>query len=172
MKVKTKFVVVCSVCLVCFVLCGCNGEQSNNKVQYSVSALIINGPEGIANKQEAIALYAPVLEDALDYVDQHSTVRMKRAVLKGKLVAGMNQKEALASLHATNYREGVPVTSKTYNSKYGKYETWIVGGSSGDEYDSFLPPKYALDFTDYILTCIHKPKHFQAHGNIHLARAE
>ena len=165
MKVKTKCIVVCSVCLACFILCGCNEEQSSHKGQYFVSTLGLNAPEGLGNKQQ-------VIEDALDYVDQHSTVRMKRAVLKGKLVAGMNQKEALASLHATNYREGVPVTSKTYNSKYGKYETWILGGSSGDEYASLLPPNYALDFTDYILTCIHKPKHFQAHGNIHLARAE
>ncbi|MHC5158578.1 MAG: hypothetical protein ACYSN8_00895, partial [Planctomycetota bacterium] len=73
MKVKTKFIAVCSVCLVCFVLCGCNGEQSNNKIQYSVSSLIINGPEGMTNRQEAMALYAPVIEEALDYVDQHST---------------------------------------------------------------------------------------------------
>ena len=165
MKVKTKCIVVCSVCLACFILCGCNEEQSSHKGQYFVSTLGLNAPEGLDNKQQ-------VIEDALDYVDQHSTVRMKRAVLKGKLVPGMNQKEVLASLHATHFREGVPVTSKTYNSKYGKYETWIIGGSSGDEYASFLPPKYALDFTDYILTCIHKPKHFQAQGNIHLAHAE
>lgn len=172
MKVKTKFIAVCSVCLVCFVLCGCNGEQSNNKIQYSVSSLIINGPEGMTNRQEAMALYAPVIEEALDYVDQHSTVRMKRAVSKGKLVAGMNQKEVLASLYATHFRDGVPVISKTYNSKYGKYETWIVGGSSGDEYSSFLPPKYALDFTDYILTCVHEPKNIQIHSHRHLARVD
>jgi hypothetical protein len=165
MKVKTKFIVVCSVCLVCFVLCGCNGEQSSHKGQYFVSTLGLNAPEGLDNKQQ-------VIEDALDYVDQHSTEWMKWNIARGKLVAGMNQKEVLASLYATDFRDGVPVTSKTYNSKYGKYETWILGGSSGDEYASLLPPNYALDFTDYILTCIHKPKHFQAHGNIHLAHAE
>lgn len=165
MKLKIKFTVVCSVCLVCFVLCGCNGEQSSHKGQYFVSTLGLNAPEGLDNKQQ-------VIEDALDYVDQYSTERMKRYISRGKLVAGMNQKEALACLYSTHFREGVPVTSKTYNSKYGKYETWILGGSSGNEYSSYLPPKYALDFTDYILTCVHKSKHFQTHDNVHLARAD
>ena len=82
---------------------------------------------------------------------------MKKNISRGKLVIGMNQKEVLACLHAAHYREGVPVPSKTFNSKYGKYETWIVGGSSEDQYASYSPPQYALDFNCFILTGIHKP---------------
>ena len=68
----------------------------------------------------------------------------------------MNQQEVIACLHTTNFRYGVPVTSNTYNSKYGKYETWIIGGSSGVKDSSYSPPRYTLDFTYYILACIHE----------------
>ena len=118
------------------------------------------------------ANYALVVDDALAYVDKHSTERMKKYISRGKLAAGMNQKEVIACLHATNFRDGLPVLSKTIKSKYGKYETWIVGGSSGDKYASYSSPKYALDFTYYILTCVHEAKASQVNDNLHLARAE
>ena len=160
-ETKTKFIVICSLCLACLILCGCYEEQSNNKRRYSVSTQRIidaaNGPREINDQQEAIERYDPVVNDALYYVHKHSTERMKRYISRGKLVVGMNQKEVIACLHATNFRDGVPVTSKTYNSKYGKYETWIIGASSGGKDSSYSPPKYAIDFTYYILTCIHEP---------------
>ena len=150
-------------------LCGCYEEQSNkrlyfvNKEHYSVSTRSIIDPENKLNERdekyqpEEIGHYTPEVYDALDYVHKHSTERMKKDISRGKLVIGMNQKEVLACLHTTNYRDGVPVTSKTYNSKYGKYETWIVGGSSGGKYSSYSHPQYALDFNCFILTGIHEP---------------
>ena len=84
----------------------------------------------------------------------------------------MNQKEVIACLHTIHFRDGVPVTSKIYNSKYGKYETWIVGGSSGSKYTSYSLPKYTLDFTYYILTGIHEAKALRVNDNYLLARAE
>jgi hypothetical protein len=168
-ETKTKFIVICSVCLACLILCGCYEEQSNNKTQYSVSTQkIIDGKD----KQEEIEGYSPVVQDALDYVHEHSTERMKKYISRGKLVIGMNQKEVVACLHTTNFRDGVPVTSNTYNSKYGKYETWIIGGSSGGNYSSYSHPRYALDFTHYILACIHKSKVLRVDDNLHLARAD
>ena len=146
-ETKTKLVAICSVCLACLILCGCYEEQSNHKRHKEIDAKY---------KQEEIEGYAQVVYDAMDYVHEHSTERMKRYISRGKLVVGMNQKEVIACLHATNFRDGVPVTSKTYNSKYGKYETWIIGGSSGGKDSSYSPPIYAIDFTYYILTCIHK----------------
>ena len=121
---RTNFFVLCSVSLACLMLSGCFEEQSysNNRQKYSASMPVtIDG-----------ANYALVVDDALAYVDKHSTERMKKYISRGKLAAGMNQKEVIACLHATNFRDGLPVLSKTIKSKYGKYETWIVGGSSGD----------------------------------------
>ena len=164
-ETKTKVVVNCFVCLACLILCGCHGEQSYyiNKRQYFVplEGLIdaANRPKKIDEKykQEEIERYALEVQESLDYVHKHSTERMKKHVSRGKLVIGMNQKEVLACLHTTNYRDGVPVTSKTYNSEYGNHETWIVGGSSRSKYSSYSPPKYALDFNCFILTDIHEP---------------
>ena len=164
-ETKTKVFVNCLVCLACLILCGCYEEQSYyiNKGRYFVplEGLIDaeNRPKEIDEKytQEEIERYALVVHDALDYVHKHSTERMKKYISRGKLVIGMNQKEALACLHSTNFRYGVPVTSNTYNSEYGNYETWIVGGSSGSKYSSYSPPKYALDFNCFILTGIHEP---------------
>ena len=163
-EIKTKVVLNCFVCLACLILCGCYEEQSyyiNRRYFVPLEGLIdaANRPKEIDEKynQEEMKRYALVVHDALDYVHKHSTERMKKYISRGKLVIGMNQKEVLACLHTTNYRDGVPVPSKTYNSKYGKYETWIVGGSSGGKYSSYSPPKYALDFNCFILTDIHEP---------------
>ena len=96
-ETKTKFVVFCSVCLACLILCGCYEEQSNNKIQYSVSTQGIidaaNRPKEIDEnfKQEEIGRYAPVVYDALDYVHEHSTERMKKYISRGKLVIGMRR---------------------------------------------------------------------------------
>ena len=177
---RTKYFVICSVCLVCLILCGCHAEQSYylNKERYFVplEGLIdtANSPREIAekSKQEQIEHYAQVVDDALDYVHKYSTERMKKYISRGELATGMNQKEVIACLHIINFRDGLPVPSKTFNSKYGKYETWIVGGSSGSKFPSYSPPKYALDFTYYILTGIHEPKFFQVNDNLYLARAE
>lgn len=157
-----KVVLNCSVCLICLILCGCHKEQSYhiNKKRYFVplEGLIdlANSPDTTDGKheQEQAERYAQVVYDAQDYVHKHSTERMKQYISRGQLVVGMNQKEVLACLHAAHYRDGLPVPSRTFNSKYGKYETWIVGGSSGGTYSS---PRYALDFNCFILTSIHVP---------------
>ena len=160
-ETKTKVVVNCFVCLACLIVCGCQEEQSYhiNKQRYYVplDSLIdaANNPgetDGLYH-QEEIELYALVLHEALEYVHEHSTERMKNSISKGELVIGMNQKEVLACLHATNFRDGVPVPSKTFNSKYGTHETWIVGG----KYSCGASPKYTLDFNYFILTDMHKP---------------
>lgn len=178
MKVETKpkIIVICIVYLACLMLCGCYEEQSNhkrryfvNKKQYSVSTQKIIDEK---YKQEEIEHCAPVVYDALGYVHEHSTERMKKYISRGEIVFGMNQKEVIACLHTINFRHGVPVTSYKINSKYGKYETWFIGGSSGGKYSSYSPPIYTLDFTCYILTGIHKTKAFQVNGDLHFASAE
>lgn len=170
MKVETKAKLIrgCSVCLVCLVLCGCYEEQSVNKRRYYVNqkryAISTQSIIEDANKlketdyqQKAMEDYTPEIYDALDYVHKHSTERMKKYISRGELVIGMNQKEVVACLHSINFRYGMPVTSKIFNSKYGKYETWIIAASSRDTYSSsYVPPKYTLDFTYYILTGIHE----------------
>jgi hypothetical protein len=167
MKIETNIKVAVNgfVCLACLILCGCCQEQSYciNKRHYFVplegfiDASNRPGETDETYKQEEIKRYALLVHEALNHVHKHSTEQMKKNISRGKLVIGMNQKEVLACLHAANYREGVPVPSRTFNSKYGKYETWIVGGSSGDQYSSYSPPAYALDFNCFILTGIHEP---------------
>ena len=166
MKVKMKTLVIVNgfVCLAFFMLCGCYEEQSyfENKSRYYISLEALNDaanrPGGIDKKykQQEIERYALVVQDALTYVQHHSTERMKQHVARGEVVIGMNQKEVLASLYTTRFKDGLPVSSKTYNSKYGIYETWLVGDSSEGTYSSYSPPKYALDFTCFILTGIHE----------------
>ena len=162
-ETKTKLVAICSVCLACLILCGCYEEQSNHKRTKKIDAKY---------KQEEIDGYAQVVYDALDYVHEHSTERMKRYIARGKLVIGMNQEEVIACLHTINFRYCVPVTSNTINSKYGKYETLFIGSSSGSKDSSYSPPRYTLDFTYYILASIRESKVFQVDGNFHLARAD
>ena len=160
MKAKTKFVVIFSACLVCLVLCGCSEKQSyyQNKERYYISLEELRDDvDGSTDKQEQISHYAQVVDEALDYVRDHSTERMKKYISRGKLVVGMNQKEVIACLHTRDFSDGVPVISRIFNSKYGKYETWLVGSSSRGEHHT--PPKYALDFTYFILTGIHKTQH-------------
>ena len=158
-ETKTRLVVLCSACLVCLVLCGCFEQQSyyENKKQFYISLEELkDAVNRSADKHEQIAYYAQAVDDALNYVSEHSTERMKKAIAKGKLVVGMNQKEVIACLHTRDFNDGVPFISAIYNAKYGKYETWLVGGSAGNKYSSSSPPKYALDFTNFILTGIHK----------------
>jgi hypothetical protein len=158
-EIKTRVVVICSVCLVCLVLCGCYEQQSyfKNKKQYYISLeQLKDALNRSADKQEQIEYYAQMVDDALDYVRDYSTERIKKYIARGQLVVGMNQKEVIACLHTKDFRDGVPVVSEIYNSKYGKYETWIIGGSSTSTYSSYTPPKYALDFTYFILTGIHE----------------
>jgi hypothetical protein len=167
MKVETRTKVITSgiAFLACLILSGCFEEQSYfmNKRQYYVPLEgLINGANepgqtGEHYQQQEIQRYALVVQDALYYVHKHSTERMKKHISRGQLVIGMNQKEVLACLHTTQYRDGLPVPSRTFNSKYGKYETWILGGSSAGHTASSSPPKYALDFKYFILTGIHEP---------------
>ena len=128
MKVKMKTLVIVNgfVCLAFFMLCGCYEEQSyfENKSRYYISLEALNDaanrPGGIDKKykQQEIERYALVVQDALTYVQHHSTERMKQHVARG--------------------------------------ETWLVGDSSEGTYSSYSPPKYALDFTCFILTGIHE----------------
>jgi len=161
---KTKIFVTCFTFLACLILCGCYEEQSyfKNKRLYYVSLEELkdaaNRPTGIDEqfKQDEIDRYSLVVNDALNYVHKNSTEQMKHYISRGRLVIGMNQKEVLACLYTRHFINGLPVPSKTYNSKYGKYETWLIGDSSEGIYSSCSPPKYALDFTCFILTGIHE----------------
>lgn len=99
-------------------------------------------------RQEDIEYFAPAIYDALDYVHEHSTEQMKQYISRGELLIGMNQKEVIASLHATGFEYGIPVRMNKYTSAYGDFETWEIGS---------IVPVYLLDFTDYILTGIYNP---------------
>lgn len=171
-ETKIKCAAVCSVCLLGLILCGCSPEQSHHKREYAFSTQQItgtaNGLREIDGKstQAQSELYSPMLYEALNYVDKHSTEWMKQRISRGELTVGMNQKEVIACLYATDFKDGIPVTSKKLNSKYGKYESWLIRGSTEGNY-FYSPPRYTLDFTDCILKCMHEPKDFQINHRVH-----
>lgn len=110
-----------------------------------------------SRKQREIEQIAPAIYEAQKYVEQYSTKKMKGHISRGELVIGMNQKEVLASLNETNFRYGVPVTANKYSTGHGTFETWKIGGRTGNRYYSYSLPKYMLDFTDNLLNVIYEP---------------